>query len=121
MWTPRLAAAAVVSLALVPFGGCGGSDDATSTSRTGPCRTLTVSVGDFTYSPADVEVHPCDAVVWKNAHDQAHTSTGQGAQTWNTGTIEPGRTSTPVSFDDRGSFTYICALHPFMHGEVHVG
>jgi plastocyanin len=55
-----------------------------------------------------------------NAHDQAHTSTGTGDQDWSTGNIQPGASSEPVTFDDAGTFTYICALHPFMKGEVEV-
>lgn len=45
--------------------------------------------------PTPVKVGVCDSVMWKNTHTQAHTSTGNGAQTWTTGSPSP-RFGTPL-------------------------
>jgi plastocyanin len=82
--------------------------------------TVTVAIGDFVYDPEPVEIHAGDAVVWENTHTQAHTSTGNGDFDWNTGNIAAGDTSDPVTFDEPGTYSYTCALHPFMEGTVEV-
>ena len=115
---PVVAAAALVCLGL--FAACGDDDEATPVEGAADCTTVTVDIGDFAFDPTPVEVGTCDSVVWTNAHDQAHTSTGNGAQTWTTGNLAPGATSEPVTFDELGEHTYICALHPFMQGVVTV-
>ena len=81
---------------------------------------MTVEIGEFVFEPTPVEVGVCDSVVWTNGHDQAHTATGTGDQSWNTGNLAPGTTSEPVRFEAPGELTYICALHPFMQGVVSV-
>ncbi len=85
-----------------------------------PGKTVTVEIGDFVFDPTPVEVGRCDEVVWHNVHSQAHTSTGNATQRWNTGNLAPDATSGPIRFEDAGEFTYICALHPFMEGTVEV-
>jgi plastocyanin len=130
--TKALASAAL--LAGLVLAGCGDDDtDATESDTTeeptatpaADCEastgeTVTVEIGDFLFDPTPVEVQPCDSVVWTNTHDQAHTSTGNGTQTWNTGNLGPGDSSDPVLFETSGAQTYICALHPFMKGTVEV-
>lgn len=83
-------------------------------------ETVTVEIGDFLFDPTPVEITAGQSVVWENTHNQAHTSTGNGDQDWNTDNIAPGESSEPVLFEDAGTFTYICALHPFMEGTVEV-
>jgi len=100
-------------------------DEAVGTSEPADCdgvegTTVTVEIPDFEFSPTPVEVSACDEVVWSNAHTQAHTATGNGAFSFSTGNIAADDESEPVVFDATGSFTYICALHPFMMGTVEV-
>jgi plastocyanin len=122
MSTSRLAAGAAAAIAaLLTAAGCGDTGDAASAEAPGgSCRTVTVSIGDFRFEPATIAVHRCDRVVWENDHDQAHTSTGQGDQTWSSGSLEPGERSEPVELRRDGTFAYVCALHPFMKGQVEV-
>lgn len=117
-------------LVLVALAACGGDSEGDSTAAAtdttavdcdGAGRTVTVDIGDFVFEPTPLEIERCDAVVWTNSHDQAHTSTGDGTQKWSTGNIAPGETSSEaVQFPAAGDFTYICALHPFMKGTVTV-
>jgi plastocyanin len=114
------------ALGLTACGGGDGKDDAsTPAPKTADCgatpgATVTVEIGDFVFDPTPVKVHACDQVVWHNGHDQAHTSSASGGQSWNTGNIQPGETSDPVPFPAAGSFPYMCALHPFMKASVEV-
>ncbi len=119
-------AAGVVLIGVAALAGCGDTTpaDAPSTKATEcaaqPGQTVTVEIPEFKFSPTPVKVTACDSVVWKNTADQAHTSTGNGDQSWSSGNIAPGSTSDAVLFAKAGSFTYICALHPFMKGTVEV-
>lgn len=96
------------------------STETTTAAPSGEGETVNVEIGDFVFEPESIEIHVGDSVTWENVHTQAHTSTGQGDQDWNTGNVAPGDTSEPVLFDEAGSFTYVCALHPFMEGTVEV-
>ena len=45
----------------------------------------------------------------------AHTATDKGA--FDTGRIKPGH-SVSVRFGHKGTFSYHCSIHPFMHGKI---
>jgi plastocyanin len=123
----RGAAIGSVLLAGLLFAACGDTtpDDTADAAPTTTCaadagQMVTVTIGDFAFDPTPLEHAVCDSVVWTNAHDQPHTSTGNGDQTWSSGNIQPGATGEPVVFETAGSYAYICALHPFMKGSVEV-
>ena len=128
-----LVGSAVAALALSACGDdeptpSAATDTPADTSAAGPAAdcdaspgtTVTVDIGDFVFDPTPVKVKACDSVVWKNVHDQAHTSSGDGGKSWNTGNLQPGASSEPVLFEEPGTLSYKCALHPFMKGVVEV-
>ena len=123
---PLRTTAAVTLLGLAALAGCGDtSPDDSAAAHAAGCAagsgsTVTVEIPEFSFAPDPVRIGACDSVVWANVHDQAHTSTGQGDQTWSTDSIAPGAESGPIRFEASGTFTYICALHPFMEGTVEV-
>ena len=121
--TGKAVAASLTLVAILGVAACGDtSDDAAEpvdcSSRSGD--TVMVEIGDFLFDPTPVQVEACDSVVWHNGHTQAHTSTGDGDQAWNTGNIQPDASSEPVAFPAAGEFSYKCALHPFMKASVEV-
>jgi plastocyanin len=127
--TRHLTLLGVAALGLAGLAGCGDTtaDEPTADAAGGGAdcaagtgETVTVEIPEFMFEPTPVEISACDSVVWKNTHDQAHTSTGKGDKAWSTGNIAAGSESDPVRFEDAGSFAYICALHPFMQGTVEV-
>lgn len=127
--THLVTTAAIALIGLAGLAGCGNTTpNKPAASGSGaavdcaahPGKTVNVEIPEFKFAPNPVQIAACDSVVWKNSADQAHTSTGKGAQAWSTGNITPGSTSEPVLFADAGSFAYICALHPFMKGTVEV-
>lgn len=112
-------------LPLSVLAACGDDSSTPSASAEVDCAeapgdTITVTIPEFAFDPDPVAVGQCDSVVWTNAHGQAHTSTGTGDQDWSTGNIQAGDSSEPVVFGSAGTFSYICALHPFMQGTVEV-
>jgi plastocyanin len=118
-------AVAAVGLGVTTLAACGDTtadepSGAAAGCEAGTGKTVTVEIPEFEFSPDPVQISACDSVVWKNAHDQPHTSTGKGDKAWSTGNLTPGSSSEPVRFEDTGSFSYICALHPFMKGTVEV-
>ncbi len=57
-------------------------------------------------------------MVFSNSAATAHTATDKGA--FDTGRIKPGK-SFAVRFEQKGTFSYHCKIHPFMHGKIVVG
>jgi plastocyanin len=122
VWVVRRPTTFILGSALVAavvLSGCGDTDEP-APEASGDCKTVTVEIPEFAFEPDPIEIAACDSVVWTNAHDQAHTSTGNADQAWSTGNIAAGESSDPVPFEQAGSFAYICALHPFMTGTVEV-
>ncbi len=104
-----LAVGAVVVLALASCDG-GSSDDGG-----GEASTVTVSVEDNVFDPETVEISAGDTVLWEwngvEPHDVNADEFASDIQT--EGTFEH-------TFEDAGSFPYVCVVHPGMEGTVEV-
>ena len=74
------------------------------------------TIVDFKFSPATVTIHVGDTITWTNQGNQPHTATASDGS-FNTGTLHTGQ-SASHTFTKAGTFTYICSIHPFMHGTV---
>ncbi|WP_165644667.1 cupredoxin domain-containing protein [Oharaeibacter diazotrophicus] len=80
----------------------------------GPAATVTIA--NFTFEPAVLDVAVGTTVTWTNGDDIPHT------------VVETGKTfkSKPLDTDDSfshtfesaGEFAYFCSLHPHMTGKV---
>jgi plastocyanin len=88
--------------------GCGGDDDSPPDS---------IAMRDFEFAPVDFEAAAGEAVSWRNEGDQIHNVKGRG---FFSRAIEPGA-SYEFTFDGRGTYDYVCTLHPQMKGTVVVG
>lgn len=78
----------------------------------------TVSISHFEFHPHTLDVSKGTRVVFSNSSGTAHTATDRGA--FDTGHIKPGH-SVAVRFEHKGTFSYHCEIHPFMHGKIVVG
>jgi plastocyanin len=78
----------------------------------------TVSISHFEFHPPTLNIAKGTKVVFSNSSGTAHTATDKGA--FNTGHIKPGH-SVAVRFTQKGTFSYHCEIHPFMHGKIVVG
>jgi LPXTG-motif cell wall-anchored protein len=76
----------------------------------------TVSMLDFSYSPASIQINQGGSVTWVNNGEEPHTSTGDG---FDTGEIASGASGS-ITFSSSGNFSYFCTLHPNMTGTVRV-
>jgi plastocyanin len=76
----------------------------------------TDTIADFSFAPATITVHAGDTVTWVNDGPSAHTATA-GNGSFNTGVLKKGQ-SASHTFTQSGTYAYICAIHPFMHGTV---
>ena len=92
-------------------------DTAADTGMAAAPMEATVEIADFAFGPAEITIAAGGTVTWTNTDDQAHTATSSG--NFGTGSIEPDATAS-VTFDEPGTFTYICSFHPFMTATVTV-
>src|SRR5215203_5307103 len=81
-------------------------------------QTMTVSIEDFFFSPANMTVAPGTTVMWVNNGQAPHTSTADDGA-WDSGTLQPGE-SFSFTFDQAGTYTYHCSIHPDMTGTITV-
>ena len=58
-------------------------------------------------------------VAWRNADSITHNATDNGGR-FNSGNLNAGGTSTPVTMNTAGTFTYHCTIHPGMIGTLTV-
>jgi plastocyanin len=79
----------------------------------------TVAIKGFAYSPARVTVRRGSKVTWANEDAANHTVTFSEEGPADVGNLREGRSAT-VTFDERGSYAYICEFHPGMAGTVEV-
>jgi plastocyanin len=77
----------------------------------------TVTMADFSFSPATITVGQGDTVTWTNSGpDEPHTATGDG---FDTGEVAVG-SSASATFSESGNYPYVCTLHANMTGTVRV-
>jgi amicyanin len=97
-----------MSMPSMPAGQMAAADPATSAGEVG--------IANFKFTPATVTIKVGDTVGWTNHDDIGHTVSFAG----------PGINSKVLqrndhfshAFDAPGTYTYICSIHPFMHGTV---
>jgi plastocyanin len=80
----------------------------TSTATAAP-RTIDVTIQNFTYSPTPITVDPGDTVRWTNLDTAQHSavSVKEGFVSAVIGQNQ----SASVTFNDPGTFEYVCAVH----------
>jgi plastocyanin len=72
----------------------------------------TVVIDGMQFSPPSLEVNTGDTIIWKNKDLFPHTATSEGKK-FDSGTIQPGQQWKYVA-KERGTFQYLCTLHPPM-------
>jgi plastocyanin len=77
-----------------------------------------VEIIDFSFDPADLTVDVGASVTWTNDDSTAHSVVGAGGA-FASPDIAPG-TNFSTTFDQAGTFEYVCGIHPSMTGTVRV-
>ncbi|TQK42749.1 plastocyanin [Streptomyces sp. SLBN-118] len=90
---------------------------APSTSNTGAAH---LSIKNFAFTPASLQVRPGTKVIVENLDSVTHTVTATGDKAFDTGDIDAGETATFIAPATSGSFPYICTIHPNMKGTLTV-
>ncbi|MBW3632573.1 MAG: cupredoxin domain-containing protein [Chloroflexi bacterium] len=93
-----------------------GDESEPASQQTAAPGELAVSIVDFAFEPAALEVSDGATVVWTNEGQAPHTVTGDFADS---GILKPGQTFSHT-FTESGEFPYVCAIHPQMEGTVSV-
>lgn len=125
-----LGGAGLALVAATAMFGCGGSSMATtptSPSGTPAGTTVTADVtitingmnGSNSFSPNPGTLKAGQTVAWRNADSTSHTATADNGG-FNTGTIAPGATSSPITMSAAGTISYHCSIHPSMVGSLSV-
>ncbi|MCL4552640.1 MAG: cupredoxin domain-containing protein [Candidatus Marsarchaeota archaeon] len=99
-----------------------GTTPATTTSTatvTGtPEVAAKVQIINFTYQPATVTIKVGQAVEWTQEDASPHTVTSTSTiDTFDSGNLNQGQTYVH-QFNTKGTFRYVCSIHPNMEGTV---
>jgi plastocyanin len=112
----------VIALAIaVLVAACGGSSNDDSTPTTQPSQPAsaasdTVTIKDFKFGPATLNVKQGAKVTVTNSDSTTHTATAnEGA--FDTGDLDPGASKT-ITLSKPGSYAYHCQIHSFMKGTI---
>jgi plastocyanin len=91
---------------------------ATFATAASPAPTVEVDIAKFAYGPKEITITPGTNVIWTN-HDQTpHTVSSNDKSFASKGLDTDDKFD--HTFASEGDFAYICTLHPFMTGIVHV-
>jgi plastocyanin len=88
---------------------------APTTSAPATAAAAKVSIVNFAFDPAMTTVKAGGTVVWTNNDVVAHTVTFTDAA--NSPILNRGDKFSRT-FTSPGTYSYICSIHPFMHGTV---
>ena len=88
---------------------------AAATASTG---MVAVDIAKFAYTPKEITVAPGTKIVWTNRDGSPHTVTSADKSFASAG-LDTGD-SFEHAFAAEGDFNYLCTVHPYMTGVVHV-
>jgi plastocyanin len=86
--------------------------------RVGKKAASAVTIRDFEFDPADVTISVGDTVTWTNDGPSTHTATANDGE-FDSGQLAPGQ-SYSHTFNQAGTYAYICQIHPNMKGTITV-
>jgi plastocyanin len=95
-----------------------GGDTATVTGGGGTTPGEPVAIIDFSFDPAGLTVDVGATVTWTNDDSSTHSVVGRGGAFASPDLVPGDDFST--TFDEPGTFEYVCGIHPSMMGTVTV-
>jgi plastocyanin len=81
-----------------------------------PSATQRVTVDNFSFNPATLTVAPGTTVTWTNRDDVPHTITANDKR-FASKPLDTDDTFSHV-FTQAGTYSYFCAVHPHMTGQI---
>jgi plastocyanin len=77
-----------------------------------------VTIDDFAFGPGTITVKRGATVTWTNKDDDAHTVVSAAdPKLWKSGALDTDDHFS-FTFNDPGTYKYICSVHPRMQGTV---
>ena len=83
-----------------------------------PAPTVDINIAKFAYGPKEITIAPGTKIVWTNHDETPHTVTSNDKSFASKGLDTDDKFE--HTFASEGDFSYICTVHPFMTGVVHV-
>ena len=83
-----------------------------------PASTVDIGIAKFAYGPKEITIAPGTKIVWTNHDETPHTVTSNDKSFASKGLDTDDKFE--HTFASEGDFSYICTVHPFMTGVVHV-
>jgi plastocyanin len=83
-----------------------------------PAPTVDLNIAKFAFAPKEITIAPGTKIVWTNRDEAPHTVTSNDKSFASKGLDTDDRFE--HTFASEGDFSYICTVHPFMTGVVHV-
>jgi len=80
--------------------------------------TVEIGIAKFAYGPKEITIAPGTKIVWTNHDETPHTVTSNDKTFASKGLDTDDKFE--HTFATEGDFNYICTVHPFMTGVVHV-
>jgi plastocyanin len=80
--------------------------------------TADINIAKFAYGPKEITIAPGTKITWTNHDETPHTVTSNDKSFTSKGLDTDDKFE--HTFTTEGDFSYICTLHPFMTGVVHV-
>ena len=73
-----------------------------------------IAIRDFAFHARRIVVAPGTKLIWTNDDSDPHTISSHAAH-WSSEALDTGRAPRGV-VRRRGTLSYVCTIHPFMHG-----
>jgi plastocyanin len=83
-----------------------------------PAPTVDLNIAKFAFAPKEITTAPGTKITWTNRDDTPHTVTSNDKSFASKGLDTDDKFE--HTFAREGDFNYICTVHPFMTGVVHV-
>lgn len=122
----KIISLAVVLIAILITGGCGlyGNNQA-GAPRTTPAPAAAqpaapqdnanaINIENFSFSPGTITIKKGAAIIWTNNDSAPHKIKSAA---FNSEILNQGQ-SFSFTFNETGTFSYLCSIHPSMTGEI---
>ena len=83
-----------------------------------PAPTVDLNIAKFAFAPKEITIAPGTRIIWTNRDETPHTVTSNDKSFASKGLDTDDKFE--HTFASEGDFNYICTVHPFMTGVVHV-
>jgi plastocyanin len=81
-------------------------------------QEVKVEIENFLFQPSDISIPVGTTVIWTNRDGVPHTATSNDG-VWDSGNLSEGE-SFSFTFEEPGTYPYLCLIHPLMRGTVTV-